>query len=201
MGISMKTTSGKLLASAGLVAAAAAVAGLGTYGGFTSSTDASTQVDAGTVKINLANGGAGLAIPATGILPGDTIERVVALSNTGDQGLGSVTLTTTDTNTSPTALSTNATNGLQLKVESCATAWTGSAGSYACSGGATTVINSSPIVGSRNLGSLASLAKGGSDNLKITATLPTGADNTFQGLASTIKFDFNATQRAAVNTK
>mgnify|MGYP006197812693 CR=1 FL=1 len=50
MGISMKTTSGKLLASAALVATAAGVAGLGTYGAFTSSTAADQQVTAGTVK-------------------------------------------------------------------------------------------------------------------------------------------------------
>ncbi|WP_262103479.1 CalY family protein [Arthrobacter sp. Marseille-P9274] len=201
MAISMKTTSGKLLASAALVATAAAVAGLGTYGGFTDSTAADAKVTAGTVDINLANGEAGLTVPAAGVLPGDTIERVVALSNAGNQNLSKLTLTTTDTATTPSALSTNGTSGLQLKVENCAQAWALSAGSYTCQaqGGATTVVISSPIIGAnRDLGNtLGSLDAGGTDYLKITASLPSGADNTFQGLASTIKFDFNATQRTA----
>jgi spore coat-associated protein N len=57
MGISMKTTSGKLLASAALVATAAGVAGLGTYGAFTSSTAAEQQVTAGKVEVNLTSSG------------------------------------------------------------------------------------------------------------------------------------------------
>jgi spore coat-associated protein N len=202
MAISMKTTSGKLLASAALVATAAAVAGLGTFGSFTDSTAAETDVTAGTVKINLANGTAGMDVPATGVLPGDTIERLATLSNGGNQNLASVTLTTSDPAATPSALSTNVTSGLQLKVENCAQAWTGSAGSYTClaQGGATTVLASAPILGAnRNLGTLASRTTGGTDYLKVTATLPSGADNTFQGLSSTIKFDFTGTQRIATN--
>jgi spore coat-associated protein N len=195
MAISMKTTSGKLLASAGLVAAAAAVAGLGTYGGFTSSTSASTDVASGTVAINLANAGQALKVPAAGVLPGDTIERVVALSNDGDQNLASITLAATDS--TPSVLTSDRTLGLQLKVESCATPWTGTPGSYNCAGGATTVVSKSAILGTRDLGNLTSLTAKKSDNLKITATLPTDADNTFQGKTSTINFAFSGIQRGA----
>lgn len=58
MGISMKTTSGKILASVAPVGTAAAVAGMGTYGGFTSSTTADQQVTAGIVTIDLGQAGA-----------------------------------------------------------------------------------------------------------------------------------------------
>ena len=53
MGLSLKKTSTKILASVGLVATAAAVAGMGTYGAFTSSTAASASVASGTVNITL----------------------------------------------------------------------------------------------------------------------------------------------------
>jgi spore coat-associated protein N len=196
MAISMKTTSGKLLASAALVATAAAVAGLGTYGGFTSSTSASENVTSGTVAININDAASNLTVPATGVLPGDRIERVVALKNSGNQDLGSVTLAASTT--TPSLLTSDGTNGLQLKVESCATGWTGAPGSYSCTGAVTTVAASSPIIGSRPVTSLASLTAGQTDSLKVTATLPTTADNTFQGLTSTIKFDFTGTQRGDV---
>ncbi|WP_336711253.1 TasA family protein [Arthrobacter sp. USHLN218] len=196
MGISMKTTSGKLLASVGLVATAAAVAGLGTYGTFSSSTNASTKVDSGTVLINMADGGAALSVAAAGVLPGDSIERLVTLANDGEQNLGDLKLTTADTVAAPTLLSTNTTNGLRLTIESCASAWEGTKAPYTCSGGATTVIASSPIVGVRDLNTLASRTAHRSDNLKLTVSLPTGADNNYQGLKSVINFKFDGLQRS-----
>ena len=53
MGLNLNTTSGKVLASLALVGSAAGVAGLGTYGAFTSSTSANTTVGSGTVDIAL----------------------------------------------------------------------------------------------------------------------------------------------------
>ena len=199
MGISMKTTSGKLLASAALVATAAAVAGLGTYGSFSSSTNASTKVDAGTVAINLADGGTALKVAAAGVLPGDKIERLVTLTNSGDQNLGGLTLTTTDSVGSK--LTSDTTNGLQLKIESCAAPWGGTPGAYNCIGGATTLVSDSAVLGTRSLANSLAVTAKTSDNLKITATLPTGADNTFQGASSTINFKFDGTQRTGTEVK
>ena len=53
MGLNLKSTSSKVLASAALLAAAAGVAGMGTYGGFTTSTSASATVEAGTVNLDV----------------------------------------------------------------------------------------------------------------------------------------------------
>ena len=74
MAISLKTTSGKILASVALVGTAAAVAGMGTYGAFTSSTSASQAVTAGTVTIALGAPGPAntLNVPVAGLLPGRT---------------------------------------------------------------------------------------------------------------------------------
>ena len=198
MGI-MKTTSGKILASVALVGTAAAVAGMGTYGAFTSSTTASQNVKAGTVKIALGQTTADtLNVPVAGLLPGDAVEKLVTLANTGDSALGTVSLTTADTATPVSALSTDATNGLQLLIENCSAAWTGAAAPYTCSGTKTTVLASSPIIGAnRALANLTALTNGKTDNLKVTTTLPSAAPDAFQGVASTISFNFSATQRAA----
>lgn len=198
MGI-MKTTSGKILASIALVGTAAAVAGMGTYGGFTATTSASQSVTAGTVKITLGQTTADtLSLPVAGLLPGDTVEKLVTLTNTGNSDLGTVTLTTADTATPVSALSTDGTNGLKLLIENCSTGWTGAAAPYTCSGSKTTVLGSSPIIGAnRALTNLTALTNGKNDNLKVTTTLPSAAPDAFQGAASTISFTFDATQRAA----
>lgn len=197
MGLSLKTTTGKILASAALLGTAAAVAGLGTYGAFTSSTTASAAVNAGTMNISL--GGAGgvnnLSVAANGLLPGDKMERLVTLANTGTSDLGSIILTTTTANA--TALTTDGVKGLQLSVQGCSVPWTGAAAPYACPGTVTTILASTPVIGINTLSSLDSLTHGGSDNLKVTAALPKEADNSFQGLTSAIGFQFDSTQRAA----
>ena len=145
MAISLKTTSGKILASVALVGTAAAVAGMGTYGAFTSSTSASQAVTAGTVTIALGAPGPAntLNVPIAGLLPGDKVEKLVTLANTGNSDLNNVTLTTSAGATG-SLLTTDATNGLQLTIENCSVAWTGAAAPYNCTGTKTTVLASGP---------------------------------------------------------
>jgi hypothetical protein len=198
-------TSVKLLASAALVAAAAGVAGLGTFGSFTSTTSASASVGAGTVKVALgaANTAANrLNLPATGLVPGDAVQRAVVLTNSGTQDLSTLSLTTAATTSSK--LDTDATGGLQLSVESCSVPWTEAGSSpaftYTCGGTTKTVLATRPAIGTGvALGALASLQAGGTDHLVVRLALPAAADNTFQGLSSVIGLDFTATQRTATN--
>jgi predicted ribosomally synthesized peptide with SipW-like signal peptide len=200
MGITLKTTASKIIASAALVGTAAAVAGLGTYGAFTSTTSASQDVTAGTVNIALAASGVDntLNVPVAGVLPGDKVEKLVKLTNGGNSALNNITL---DTSAGATGslLTSDPVNGLQLTIENCATAWTGTAAPYTCTGGATTVLASSPIltVTPKTLANLSSLTAGQFDNLMVTTALPASAPNTLQGLTSTIGFTFTATQRTA----
>ncbi|HET7399317.1 MAG TPA: TasA family protein [Intrasporangium sp.] len=199
-----KNASGKLLASVALVAAAAGVAGLGTFGSFTSTTSASQAVGSGTVKVALGAAGAAnrLNVAATGLVPGDTVQRAVVLSNTGNQDLATLSLTTTATTSSK--LDTDATNGLQLSIDSCSTPWveagTSPAYTYTCTGTTKTVLASRPVVGSNvTLTNLGALGSGSSDNLRVRLTLPDTADNSFQGLDSVLGFDFTGTQRTATS--
>ena len=192
----------KLSLTAVALGGTAAVAGLGTFGTFTSTTSTATGVTAGTVTIALGTAGTAdnrLSIAATGLVPTDTVQRAVTLSNTGNQDLASLTLTTT---ASPSSLlDTDATNGLQIKVDRCSVAWTETGTSapftYTCSTGAVPVIASRPVIGSAvSLPSSPALTAGGNDRLVATLTLPSTASNTFQGLTSTINFTVVATQRA-----
>lgn len=200
MGLSITTTSGKILASVALVGTAAAVAGLGTYGAFTASTDASQQVESGKMSIELGTGNNTLVLPVVaGLLPGESTEQFATLSNNGDVNLGSVKLTTKDGSTSASALTTDTSLGLQVTIDSCTQAWTVvTTGADTCSGTKTQLLAASPIIVSGvALTSPSSLAAATQDHLKITTSLPSGANDAFQDLTSTISFAFDATQRAS----
>src|SRR5690242_3999858 len=153
MGLNLKTTTGKVIASLALVGTAAGVAGLGTYGAFTSSTSASDTVASGTVAIALGATGTAnrLTVAASGLVPGDTVQRAVTLSNAaGNQNLSAITLTTAATSTS-TKLDSDTTNGLQIAVDKCSTGWveagTNPAYTYTCTGTTTTVLASRSVIG------------------------------------------------------
>ncbi|HEY3573451.1 MAG TPA: TasA family protein [Arthrobacter sp.] len=205
MGLNLSSTTGKVVASLALVGTAAAAAGLGTYGAFTSSTNASTDVASGTVAIALGSSGAAnrLSVAATGLVPGDTVQRAVTLSNAaGNQALSSIKLTTTAPTSS--VLNTDAALGLQLTIDNCSVPWTEAgaapAYTYTCSGTTTSVLASRPVIGADlALTNLTSVAANKTDNLRVTLSLPSGADNTFQAKSSTIDLAFTGTQRSGTD--
>jgi predicted ribosomally synthesized peptide with SipW-like signal peptide len=204
----MNSTLMKAFASFAILGVAAAIAGFGTFATFTSSTSASQSISSGTVSIALGATGAStnrLTVAASNIVPGDTIQRSVDLINNGTAGsdpLASIQLTTT---ASPSSLlDTDATNGLQMVIDKCSVAWTESgtapAYTYTCGGTTSTVLASRAIIGSNlALSNLAALTTGSTDHLRVTLTLPSTAGNTFQGLSSTISYNFVGNQRAATN--
>jgi len=184
---------------------AAGLIRLGTYATFTSTADvAQSAITSGTVTLSVPGAGATnrLTLGATNIVPGDTMQRAVDLSNTGNTNMSSVTLTTT---ASPSSLlDTDTTNGLQVVIDKCSVAWTESgvspAFTYTCGGTTSSVLASRPIIGSAiALSNLTVTTAGATDRLRVTITFPSGAGNTFQGLSSTITYSFNGTQRAATN--
>src|SRR5581483_12336252 len=102
MSLRLTTTRGKLIASGALLATAAGAAGLGTFGSLTSTTSASESVASGTVSIALGASGPAnrMSVAATNIVPGDTIQRAVTLTNSGTSALSGVYLTTNATTSS-----------------------------------------------------------------------------------------------------
>jgi len=189
----------KVIGSLGVIGAAAAVAGLGTFGSFTdSSAPVATTISSGTVKISAAQPVGAVAMNASGLVPGDTATRTIDVVNTGTTDFGSVTLQSTAT--TPSVLTTDGVNGLQMTVKSCAVAWTQGgtalAPTYTCSSGERSLA-SSRVVADAALTNPYSLAAGATDHLAVSFTLPTGADNAFQGKTAGLSLVFTAQQRAA----
>jgi predicted ribosomally synthesized peptide with SipW-like signal peptide len=194
------STRAKLLVTGGLVALTVAGVGGAAFAAFNSTTSASQSVSSGTVTLaGIGTNAAGnrLTVAATSIAPGDTIQRAVTLANTGTLDMASVTLTTAAGTSS--LLDTDVTNGLQMTIDKCSSTWVESAApyTYTCGGTTSSVLASSPVVGS-NL-ALANLAitSGASNNLRVTLTLPAAAGNSLQNQTSVINYTFTGTQRAA----
>ena len=193
-------TTKKVVGSLAIAGTAAAVAGLGTFGTFTSSTaPLSTSVTSGTMSINLAQPSGAYSIPVTttGFVPGDSMTRAVDLTNNGSSALGSITLGSTATVGS--ILTTDTVNGLQLAVKSCSVAYTqggtASAPTYTCTGGTETSLVNGPAVSNNVLNGLNTVNPGGVDHLVFSVSLPAAAGNTFQGQTATLSLAFTATQR------
>lgn len=202
----------KVLFSVAAVGGAAGLAGLGTFAAFTDTGTGTQQITAGTVNVDLGtNAGNRLSVVAEGLVPGDTIQRRVTLTNSGNQNLASLTLTTAATTSS--SMNTDTTDGLQMKIDKCAGAlgWreqgTGPY-TYTCdqatagdnAGTRTTVLARRPIIGTNiALSNISALTAGQTDDMVVTADLPTTAPNTMQGQSSVIDYTFNATQRSATD--
>jgi spore coat-associated protein N len=194
--------SSRFLLAAGVLGAAGALAGLGTWATFTDTAPVSQgAISAGTVDIAIPGPGTSnrLTLGASGIVPGDTLQRAVDLTNAGSEDLASITLTTSASPSS--VLDTDATNGLQLAIDRCSVPWTESGTSpaftYTCSGTTSTVLATRPVIGSNlALSNLSALTAGATDHLRVKLSFPSSAGNTFQGVSSAITYTFTATQRA-----
>ncbi|HET6394535.1 MAG TPA: TasA family protein, partial [Blastococcus sp.] len=174
------------------IGAAAAVAGMGTFGTFTDSTTPVTAtVASGTVEIDVTGPAVDVPVNASNFVPGDSVTKTVNLVNTGTAPLASVLLNTTVTSTA-NVLTDDKTNGLQLAIQSCSVAWAGST----CTGELRTVVPSGSAAGMINLANPFSLAAGATDYLSFKISLPTSADNSFQGKSASLSLVFTGTQRA-----
>jgi predicted ribosomally synthesized peptide with SipW-like signal peptide len=188
----------KLIASLAVLGAAAAIAGLGTYATFTSSTSASHTIATGT--LSLTSGPTNrLGTGATLVAAGDSMQRAIDLNYAGSISFGSATLTTNATTSS--ALDTDTTAGLHMAIDKCSVAWTesGPPYTYTCSGTTSSVLASAPVVGSNLALSNLTLTAGSTDHLRVTVTLPGTAGNSFENLSSTIAYTFTGVQRAGTS--
>ena len=197
---SRTSTRTKAIITGGLVALTAAGVGGAAFAAFTGTSNAAQSVASGTVSLaGIGTNAAGnrLTVAATNIAPGDTIQRAVTLSNTGTLDLANVTLTTNATTSS--VLNTDVTNGLQVTIDKCSVAWTESAFpyTYTCGGTTSTVLASTPVIGTNLALSNLTLTAAAVNNLRVTVTLPSAAGNTFQGQTSVINYTFTGTQRTA----
>lgn len=188
------STGQKVLATAGVLGAAVSIAALGTFGTFGGSTSASQKVDSGSAGIDMPH--SNLNAPVSGMLPGDTVERIATISNAGSSRLRDILLSTTIVTGS--ALTSDETNGLQVAIDGCSIPWTAvSGGPDVCSG------HQWPVVAERAVAALTpgmpldmySVSVGQSDYLRATFKLPVTADASFQNLSAELDFQFDGVQR------
>jgi hypothetical protein len=190
-------TAARIVGTVGVLGAAAAIAGMATFGNFTyTSGPVDTQVQAGVLSINVAHAGDGLTMPFGGglFLAGDSRGYRVDLVNDGDTALSSLTLTSRATSSS--VLDTDPIHGLQLDVKSCSTAWTVDNGVYSCAGTQQSFYSGPIVVAGRSMASAASITPGKVDHLLMTASLPQSASgDAFEGASSSLEFFFSGVQR------
>jgi predicted ribosomally synthesized peptide with SipW-like signal peptide len=193
----MRLSLQKLLVSCAVVGVAAAIAGLGTFATFTSSTSATHTIASGTLTLSAPFSRLGTG--ASPIAAGDTMQRAIDLAYSGSIDFASATLTTS---ASPSSnLDTDASNGLQIAIDKCSVAWTesGPPYTYTCSGSTSAVLASRALIGSNVALSNLSLTAGATDHLRVTITLPSAAGNTLQNQSSTVTYAFTGIQRSGAS--
>ena len=95
----------------------------------------------------------------------------------------------------PSNALTAATSGLQMVVDKCSVAWTGTDAAATCGGAVTPVIASTDVVGSKRSLSLA-LRPSAAAHMRIKLTLPSGYDDN-TGVSNATRFTFDALQQTA----
>ncbi len=219
-----------LLTLAVLLLGAGAVTG-GVFANFTDTATGGPQpINTGTVHITLGtptgDHGSLTVGPINNMAQGDTVARVVQLTNAGSIAWATtagLTLQTSVSGTNATdPIVTDTTNGLQVNVEQCSTAPTETGGTsgpwtYTCSGGFTTVtsgplatLNATPADISSGEPGI-----GASTYYVVTVSLPnlanypystnggvcggSGSTEQLQGCSLSITYNFTATQRAGTS--
>ncbi|MQW77800.1 hypothetical protein GHK92_18165 [Nocardioides sp. dk4132] len=192
-----RRTATKVVASVALLAGAASVAGLGTFGAFTDTTTADQSVATGTIDLNGPN--PTLSEPVRGLVPGDWIERRVTLTRAANsEGFGSLTLTTGVSEVKGAV--TDPTNGPLLVVDACSTPWVDKTGTaeLICEGSRIDLVASRSALGRFDLkDALPALNDDAvaTSYLRITLKLAETAGNEYKNASAKVKFTFDAVQR------
>ncbi|GAB2854543.1 TasA family protein [Nocardioides pacificus] len=195
-----KSTTIKVLASTVLVGGAVAVAGLGTFGAFTSTTTAQQDVAAGTITLTLNGKTAATPIPLDGMVPGDHFQRAFNLARgAGDELFGSLTI---DSNVTGDA---GLVGAFDAVLKTCDAPWVPSATAskdLTCASGERELANVTDVAQDLPLpaGILDSTLNGTSRQLNLAAFYTFTdqgeiTDNALKGKKATIDYTFTATQR------
>ncbi|RIJ53732.1 peptidase, partial [Clavibacter phaseoli] len=129
------------------IAAILALAGAGTaYAVLVDRATSRVTVRAGAVELDWGGGGADqLAVPITGLRPGEAQVRLVDLANTGTVAVSELVVTLGGTAVASTS------DGLQVAFDRCPVAWTGAPGTAVCAGTTTSVVADRPATGSERV--------------------------------------------------
>lgn len=171
------------------------------------------QVNSGTLLLTLTDSAssAGFSQNITNLAPGDVITRFVQVANTGSLDGTNLSLQLSD-QAAVTALTTDATNGLQVNVQSCTVAWAWTpTGTPSCSGttGSATGLPAATFKGTAQSMGAGSFVHGTTQYYKVAVSLPSTINETsvngvapvgsIQGLTSSLRWTFSLDQRAATS--
>lgn len=187
---------------------ALALTGAGVYAGLNAVANGTEAVSSGTLKLVQVGGtgSGGFGQTYSDMAPGDAVNTYVDVSDTGTIAARNMVLGVAGTGA--TLLTTDATKGLHVTVQSCAVAWV--AGVCALP---TTVINNaavSTLAGTPATVVSGAVTKNSAYHYKVTTTLPdqnetttngTLPGGTIQNLSTTLTFTFDEAQRAAATTE
>ncbi|HEV2010125.1 MAG TPA: hypothetical protein VGS17_03755, partial [Candidatus Limnocylindria bacterium] len=138
-------------------------------------TNPGNQFGSATLTMSNDKSAAASLVSLSNLVPGDTANRTVTLTNTGNVGF---TYTAAVSAVANSKLWTDTTNGLQVTVKRGATIlYTGALKNLALAASGT-------------------VAASGTDTLTFDFSLPTSADNTFQTLTQDFTITYTATQLA-----
>lgn len=200
----------RTLVAASFGVAALALTGAGVYAGLDAAATGTQAVSSGTLSlVQLAGAGSGgLATAISNMAPGDSVSRLVDVTDNGTITAQNLQLTVTGSGS--TLLTTSATKGLRVTVQSCSVPWVGA--TCADLGGGVTVVNSVPVATlSATPAMLVSgaVSNGSAYHYRVVTSLPdqnetttngTLPSGTIQNLSTTLTFTFDEAQRTATAT-
>ncbi|MFD7658364.1 TasA family protein [Actinosynnema sp. NPDC059797] len=168
------------------------------------------QVASGTLKLTLANSGAGFGQSITNLAPGDTVNRYVALTNGGTLDAQALTLQVNAAGANALISDGATSRALRVTVTECVGgAWTPDTG--ACGGTKAVLLAATPLSGLASAVSLpaGAMAAGDVQNLQVSVQLPDQNETTVngvlpqgtvQGQSVNLTYTFGETQRSAGTT-
>lgn len=133
-----------------------------------------------------------LKLPIANLLPGDTVTRRLALQNLGTKPATLVRLNIALAKGQRTTLLTSdRVNGVKIGLERCSTLWRKRGTTYVCNGVRTVLLKPRRLtMKGMRLPGLTGLKPKERAYIKMTISLPPGADNRFQHLATQITYKF-----------
>jgi hypothetical protein len=186
----------------GIALIAVGVLSFNAYANFTGTTSYNQSVSTGTLSLTKANEDSATKaynLAGADLAPGDTMQRGLKLSVSGSISASDLTVSAADG--TPTELDNGTGVDMQLRIDVCDQAYDETVNSniptYNCAGSEQEVLDDTDLGDLiATPATLANINLAGANHLMLTWTLPSGADNTFQGLTNTVSLTFSANQRA-----
>jgi hypothetical protein len=152
-----------------LVVATVSALSTGAFGVFTNTSVAAADINSGTVKLSWNQDGTTQLTTTVGPLkPGDSVQSISDLVNSGNTELSTIQIAIVGTDTGPVS------DGLQIAIDSCSVPWTSTLNTFTCNGAGQTmriVSTERPVTGIVNLLNSSAVTATGTDYLRFTYRL------------------------------